>query len=176
MSVTASTPGNLVVGAGDLLVDDEDVGATADDNVFRIEQEIFEPDNLNGVPGMLLGTQYKRREEAILEASMPEISADQIAFLWPASAAATVGDVTTYDWDGTRRIPTSAFHDYELRVPGLDSKRFSFFADNALNQGNIEWSAQDDGLMAPRGEFHSKWSADSLTASPHRIAVDLTAS
>ncbi len=176
MAVTAQTPANIVVGAGDMLVDGADVGATADDNVFRVEQEIFEPDNLNGVPGMLMGTQYKRREEAILEASMPEISAEQVGFLWPGSDADTAGDVTTYSWDGTRRVASTFFHDYELRVPGLDGKRFSFYADNALNQGNIEWSAQDDGLMAPRGEFHSKWAADSLTASPHRIAVDTSAS
>ena len=171
MGATASTPANLVVGAGDILVDTADVGVTADDNVYRIEQEIFEPDNLNGVPGMLKGTQYKTSEEAILEASMPEVSATQMAFLWPASASATVGADTTLDWDGTRRIPTASFHDYELRVPGLDGAQFSFFADDAVNQGSIEFSGQDAGMMAPRGEFHSKWDASDLTASPHRIVV-----
>lgn len=172
MGVTASTPANLVVGAGDVQVDGADVGATADDNVFRIEQTIFEPDNLNGVPGMLLGTQYKTREVAILECSMPEVSAATLALLWPGSAA-TGG---TIDWDGTRRIPTAAFHDYELIVPGLDGASFSFLADNALNQGNIEMSGQDAGLMNPRGEFHSKWDASALTASPHRIIVTPAAS
>lgn len=166
MGVTASTPANLVVGAGDVLVDDADVGATADDNVFRIEQTIFEPDNLNGVPGMLVGTQYKTREEAILEATMPEVSAETLALLWAGSAEAG----GTIDWDGTRRIPEAAFHDYELQVPGLNNL-FSFLADNALNLGNIEYSGQDAGMMGPRGEFHSRWAADSLTASPHRIIV-----
>jgi hypothetical protein len=171
MAVSASTPANLVVGAGDILVDDASQGATADDNTFRIEQTIFEPDNLNGVPGMLVGTQYKTREEAILEVTMPEVAAATLALLWPGSAAATVGDVTTIDWDGTRRIPSASFHDYELRVPGLDGRIFGFLADNAVNQGNIEYTAQDAGLMLPRGEFHSKWDAGSLNASPHRIEV-----
>lgn len=166
MGVTAATPANLVVGAGNVLVDLADVGATADDNVFRIEQQIFEPDNLNGIPGMLLGTQYKTREEAILEASMPEVSAATLALLWPGSA--TAGGVT--DWDGTRRIPLASFHDYELVVPGLNNN-FHFLADNALNQGNIEYSGQDAGMMTPRGEFHSKWDAADLTNSPHRIKV-----
>jgi hypothetical protein len=177
MAVTVDTPANLVVGAGDVLVDSNDVGATVDDNTFRIEEEIFEPDNLNGVPGMLVGTQYKTREEAILECGFPEISADQIPLVWPGSASdGGVGDTETFSWDGVRRLPSSAFHDLELRVPGLDGRQFSFFADNALNQANAEFNAQDAGLMAPRGEFHSKWDAASLDASPHRIAVTTPAS
>jgi hypothetical protein len=166
MGVTATTPENIVVGAGNVLVDAADVGATADDNVFRIEQTIFEPDNLNGVPGMLLGTQYKTREEAILEATMPEVSADTLALIWPGSEE-TGG---TIDWDGTRRLALAMFHDYELVVPGL-TNTFTFAADNALNQGNAEFSGQDAGMMSPRGEFHSKWSAAALNASPHRIIV-----
>lgn len=166
MGVTSSTPANIVVGAGNVLVDSVDVGATADDNTFTIEQEIFEPDNLNGVPGMLVGTQYKTREEAVLAASMPEVSAATLALLWPGSAES--GGVI--DWDGTRRIPSAAFHDYELDVPGL-TNMFSFLADDALNQASIEYSGQDAGMMTPRGEFHSKWAADSLSASPHRIIV-----
>lgn len=171
MAVSASTPANIVVGAGDIRVDDASQGATADDNTFTINQTIFEPDNLNGIPGMLVGTQYKTREEAILAATMPEVAAATLALLWPGSASATVGDVTTIDWDGTRRISSADFHDYELRIPGLDGKIFGFLADNAINQGNIEYNGQDAGLMLPRGEFHSKWSAAALDASPHRIEV-----
>jgi hypothetical protein len=166
MGVTASTPAALVVGAGNLLVDDTDVGATADANEYTINQTIFEPDNLNGVPGMLVGTQYKTREEAVLASSMPEVSAETLALLWPGSAE-TGG---TIDWDGTRRIAEEDFHNYDLAVDGL-SNTFHFLADSAINQGNIVYTANDAGMMTPRGEFHSKWSADSLDASPHRIIV-----
>lgn len=165
MGVTASTPANLVIGAGDMLIDDASVGATADDNVYRIEQEIFEPDNLNGVPGMLMGTQYKVREEAVLETSLPEIAIDSIALLLPGWAEAPAG---TLGWDGARRIDIADLHDYELDVDGLTS-RFGFIAANAINLGNAEFSAADSGMMAPRGEFHSRWDAASLTTSPHRI-------
>ena len=159
-----------------MLVDAADVGATTGDNTFRIDETIFEPE-LNGVPGRLVGTQYKTLEEAVMMASLPEVGADQIPLLWPASVSdGGIGDVETFSWDGTRRIPTSAFHDYELRIPGLDGRQFSFFADNALNQAALEFAGQDTGLMAPRGEFHSKWDAASLAASPHRIAVTTPAS
>lgn len=164
MGVTSSTPGNLVIGAGDVLVDGNDGGATADDNVFTINQEIFEPDNLNGVPGALVGTQYKIREEAVLAATFPEIAAANLARLWPG--ADTDGELTS--WDGTRRLATGAFHDYELVVPGL-TLDFHFLADNAINQGNIEYAGQNAGMMSPRGEFHSKWDAATLDESPHRI-------
>jgi len=164
MGVSSSTPAALVVGAGELSVDSGSAGATADDNTFTINQTIFEPDNLNGVPGALVGTQYKTREEAVLSSSMPEVSAAVIARLWPG--AATSGEVT--DWDGTRRIPTASFHDYDLAVDGL-TYTFHFLADNAINQGNIEYNGQDAGMMAPRGEFHSKWDAADLNSSPHRI-------
>lgn len=177
MGITAQTPANLVVGAGEIRVDGGALNAaTADDNVYRIEQEIFEPDNLNGAPGMLKGTQYKIRENAVLETTLPEVNATVLGLLWPGSASDVSGDVTTIDWDGTRRIPTSAFHDYELRVPGLDGKVFGFLADDALNQGGIEFAGQDAGMMSPRGEFHSKWDAAALSASPYRILVTVPGS
>lgn len=172
MGVTASTPANLVIGAGNVLVDTTDQGATADDNTFRIEQELFAPDNLNGVPGLLVGTHYKTREEAILEATMPEVSAANLALLWPGSDSDTAGDVTTISTDGTdRRIPTEDYHDYELVIPGLNGKSFSFKADDALNMGAIELTGQDAGMMAPRIEAHSTWDASDLTVSPHRIVI-----
>jgi hypothetical protein len=177
MGVTADTPANLVIGAGDVLVDTTSQGVTADDNVYRIEQEIFTPDNLNGVPGALVDTHYKTREEAILEVTWPEVSAASLALMWPGSDSAVVGDVTTIDSDGTdRRIPSADYHDYELRVPGLNGKQFSFFAENGLNRGTIEASAQNAGMVSPRLEIHSNWSAADLTASPHRIEITAAAS
>ena len=177
MGATAQTPANLVIGAGDVLADDADFGVTADDNTFRVEQEIFTPDNLNGVPGALVGTHYKTKEEAILEVTVPEVSSTALGLTWPGSQSATVGADTTIDSDGTdRRIPSADYHDYELRVPGLNGKQFSFFADNGLNQEAIEFNGQNAGMMAPRLEVHSNWDAADLTASPHRIVITVPAS
>lgn len=176
MGATAQTPANLVIGAGNVTADGNDVGVTADDNTFTIEEEIFEPDNLNGVPGMLVGTQYKIRGEGMLAATMPEINDTIIATLWPGSRSAVVGADRVLDWGGTRRIPTTAFRDMELTVPGLDGKSFSFEVDNAINQGTLEFAGQNAGLMSPRGEWHSKWDPTALTASPYRIRYAIVAS
>lgn len=171
MAITSQTPANLVVGAGDVLADGADFGATTGDNVFRIEQDIFTPE-LNGAPGALVGTHYKTREVAILEVTVPEVSEDTVVLQWPG-----VHEVppNTFESDGlTRRIPTGDYHDYELRVPGLPGISFSFFADDGLNQANVEYSAQNAGLMAPRLEIHSNWDPALLAGtwpSPHRIVI-----
>lgn len=169
MAVTASTPANLVIGAGDVYADGSVVGASVNDNVYRIDQTYFVP-TLNGVPGELRGTHYKVHETAILETAIPEISAAILALAWPGSQSAGSGTVTI-DTDGTRRIPTADYHDWELRVPGLDGKQFSFFADGALNQAALAMTAADQGVLAPRLELHSTWDAADITTSPHRIVV-----
>lgn len=165
MGYTEQTPENIIVGAGNLLVDVVDVGATSGDNGFQINETMFEPP-INGAPGFLIGTQYITSQDAQLTAGVPEVTPESVALLWPGSEA-TGG---TIDWDATRRVPLTAFHDYRLDVPGL-TNLFSFLADNALNQGSPQWLGQDAGLMNPQGEFHSKWSATPGARSPYRIIV-----
>lgn len=170
MAVTTSTPGNLVIGAGDVYRNATVVGASMDSNAYTIEQEY--PDiELNGVPGKLIGTDYKTKEVARLETTIPEVSATIAAAMWPGSQSATVTTVTTIDTDGTRRIPTADYGDWELRVPGLDNKSFSFFVDNALNIDAISFEATDDGALAPRLNLESRWDAGDMTTSPHRITI-----
>lgn len=175
MAVSAATPSNLVVGAGDIYIDAAVGGATTDSNVYRVEQEWFVP-QLNGVKGALVGTDYKIREEAFMEFTLAEHTADTYALTIPGSSAATVGSVTTIDTDDTRRIATADYHDYELRVPGLNGASYSFFADDAIQTGNAEFEAQDDGLMAPRITVRASWDPADLTASPFRIAITAAAS
>lgn len=174
MAVSAATPANLVVGAGDIYIDDAAGGATTGNNQYTVEQEWFVP-QLNGVKGALVGTDYKIREEAFLEFGLAEINATTIGYLIPGSSSATVGDQTTLDTDDSRRISTNDYHDYELRVPGLNGKQFSFFADDAIQTGNAELEAADDGLMAPRTRVRASWDPSDLTSSPFRIVVDLNA-
>lgn len=173
--ITSDTPTNLVVGAGEALIDHGNVGATVDDNVFRIEREIFTPD-LNGAKGALLGTDYITKSEGVLEMSVPEFNALILGASWPGSEAATVGDNITIDEDDTRRIPTSAYHDYELQVERLGGGEFQFEVDDALNLGNTEVTLGDDSLASPRLELHSRWDPADLTASPHRIRILAVAS
>jgi hypothetical protein len=166
LAVTSATPTNLVVGAGDVTVDAGVLGASIGDNTFRIERDYFTPD-LNGTKGALKGTTYINRSEAVLEATIPEISASIFADLWPASTSA--GGVI--DEDETRRIPSASFHDWKLTVERLGGGSFNFEADDALNLANLEMTLGDAAVAGPRVEAHSFWDAADLTTSPHRIRV-----
>ena len=88
--VTTDTPTNLVVGAGEVYRNQASLGASSGDNVFRIEREIFTPE-LNGVKGKLLGTDYIKRSEGILETGFPEISAAVLSSTLNRCAQTTTG-------------------------------------------------------------------------------------
>lgn len=170
MTVTADTPTNLVVGAGDVLRGHANLGASIDNNVFRIDREIFTPD-LNGLKGALIGTDYITRSEGVLETTIPEVSASVMAAGWPGSTFTPTAGMTIIDEDDTRRIPTSDYADWELQVGRLGGGEFQFEVDNGINRGSLEFELSDDGLVAPRYEIHSAWDPADLTTSPHRIRI-----
>ena len=169
MPVTADTPANIVIGAGEVYRAHASLGASTDNNVFRIEREIFTPD-LNGVKGFLIGTDYITRSEGIIETTIPEISAAVMAAGWPGSQSGVNG-TGVIDESDLRRIPTSDYADWEVQVEKLDGGEFQFEVDNAINRGTLEVSLADDGMAGPRYELHGTWDPAALTVSPHRIRV-----
>lgn len=175
MGITSDTPTNLVVGAGEFLLDHANVGATIDSNAFRIEREIFTPE-LNGAKGALIGTDYVTKSEGVLEVSVPEFSATILRAAWPGAQTTGPGAMEVIDEDEVRRIPTGAYHDAELQVERLNGGEFQFEVDSAIQLGNLEAELTDDGVAAPRLELHSRWDPADLTASPHRIRILAVAS
>lgn len=170
MTVTADTPTNIVVGAGDVLRAHANLGASMDNNVFRIEREIYTPD-LNGVKGDLIGTDYIIRSDGILETTIPEVSGAVMAAGWPGSTSSPSGGMTVIDEDDERRIPVSDYADWELQVPRLGGGEFQFEVDNGINRGTLEFEGADDAAMGPRYEIHGTWDPADLTNSPHRIRI-----
>jgi hypothetical protein len=175
VTINADTPTNLVIGAGDVLMDHANVGATVDANEFHIERQIFTPD-LNGTKGALLGTDYVTSSEGVLAVSIPEFNATILRALWPGSQTTGPGAMEVIDETDARRIPLAAYHDWELQVERLGGGEFQFEVDSAIQTGNLEASLGDDSLAAPRLELHSRWDPAALTASPHRIRILAVAS
>jgi hypothetical protein len=178
--ITSDTPTNLVIGAGAIYRNQDPFGASMDDNVFRIERELITAE-LNGIKGHLKGTTYVRRSEGILETAIPEISATVLASTWPGSTSDTATEfgasATVIDEDDTRRLPDTAYADWELQVERLNGGEFQFEVDNAINMGTIEATLADGDFARPRLELHGMWDADDgATISPHRIRVLDTAS
>lgn len=256
---SASTPGNLVVGAGFMAADGTDLGATEGNNVFRIAQTKFVP-KVNGVVAPLLGTDYVTQEVAEMEVGLPEVSAADLALLAPGStsttttsgvqgsptytastmaAAALAGQstalklasvtalavgmflgfaasspaiqlrkvtrvgtvgaggtgididrplsaavasgaaVTQYTGDGdtqiasgvltNRRLPTAAYHLWELFLPGLNGLGFKFGVANAMMDQNAEFTGGDASMMAPRVKVQSRLDPANPLVSPWYI-------
>lgn len=254
MPVTATTSEEIFVGAGEVYVDGASVGATMDNNLFRVTREYFTPE-LNGVRGPLKGIDYIQSEVAELEVTIPEISAARLALIVPGSTSTTsstgvtaggatttlAGDaaagtlnikvaavtgMTIGDWlrigtaggyqyakittvgtagpapatgvtldrplvnlvasgqavvevDGNgetvitggpqRRLPSTAYHNWALAIPGLDGREARFELDNAIMTDNPEFEAADDGALAPRLVLQSRWDPANPNTSPWRI-------
>ena len=175
MGVTADTPQNLVVGAGNVLVDHANIGSSTDANLWAIDREIFTPD-LNGTKGALLGTDYITSSMGRIETTVPEINGLIMSRAWPGSASTGAGAMEVIDEDEVRRIPLSDYHDWEIQVERLNGGAFQFENDNALQVGSLEYELQDDGLTAPRYSVVGRWDAANLTVSPHRIRILAVAS
>lgn len=86
MPVTASTSREIFIGAGEVYVDDNPVGATMENNVFRVVQEKFAPE-LNGTPGPLLDLDYIQSETAELEVTIPELDPTKLSYMVPGATA-----------------------------------------------------------------------------------------
>ena len=82
----------------------------------------------------------------------------------------TSGSSTVSSETGTtRRIPSAAYHTWQLRVPGLDGRAVWFTLYNAIMTDNAEFEATDDGALAPRLVLQCRWDPASISTSPWLI-------
>jgi hypothetical protein len=71
----------------------------------------------------------------------------------------------------SRRIPLSAYHKWELRVPALGGGNYSFFVYNGISTDTAVYDGKDAGLMAPRMKVMSRWDGAAPTTSPWAIRL-----
>ena len=174
--ITADTPVNLTIGAGVMIKDHAYVGATVDNNLFAVERTMFVPD-LNGIMWDLQGTAYITRSIPRIEATVPEVGQSVMSSALPGVTVdtGTAGQVLISD-SGTRRVPDSDYHDYELDVERVNGGQIQFEVDNAINTGSFQGELQDDGLFAPRWVLTGHGTASAPSTSPWRIRILTTAS
>ena len=176
MPVTTDTPTELIVGAGEVYRNQRSLGASTEANVFRIERELFTPE-INGVKGMLIGTDYITRTEGDPRDDHPR--GQRGRHCRPpgrARRSAVVGGTTTIDEDDARRIPTAAYADWELQVERLGGGEFQFEVDNAIHFGQLRVRLHRRRLVRPALRAQSRWDPADLTISPHRIRILTSAS
>jgi hypothetical protein len=169
--VTSDTPVNLVVGSGIVVRNHAIFGASIDNNLFAVERELFTPE-LNGIQGDLKGTDYISRSVGRIESTIPEVGAAVIAAGIPGANIDTGTPGMTVISDATsRRLPDSAYADWELDVDRLNGGQFQFEVNDAINTAPFEGELQDDGLFAPRYVLTGRLDASSPTTSPWRIRI-----
>lgn len=78
---------------------------------------------------------------------------------FPLMAAHASGDAvveidgvggTVIEGGPDRRLPSTAYHDWRLDVPGIDGRMTRFFIFGAIASDNAEFEAADDDAMHPR--------------------------
>lgn len=82
------------------------------------------------------------------------------------------GSTIKSDAGNVRRIPTSAYHKIELRVPGLSGREIRYRLIKGIVVDNFEVSPSDDPTkpMAPRLTFQARWNeSDGAVVSPWEI-------
>ena len=168
--ITADTPVNLVVGAGIVLRNHAYFGASVDNNLFAVEREMFTPD-LNGIMADLMGTDYITRSIPRIEATIPEVGSAVLQAGIPGATVTPGAGSTVISEAASRRIPDSAYADWELDVDRLNGGQFQFEVDNSINTGSFEGELQDDGLFAPRYILTGRIDAANTTVSPWRIRI-----
>lgn len=256
MPPSATTALNTSIGAGNLLVDGTDIGATSGNGVMRVTQtKPAVP--VNGIVSPLLGMDYVESEVAELEVGLLEITATILGLLVPGTTsavgtlAATGGGWTTtlaaatvlgqqtgikvtaitsmavgqyvnfgagtavrqitrvgtagaggtgidvsdplsaafpngaavaqFQSDGgttytsnaqvSRRIPTTSFHTYEIRVPGLNGRRWLYGVRNAIAVQPAEFTLADAAPTVPRLRVQARQDGSALTTSPWYITT-----
>ena len=149
MSITATTPVNIVLGPGNLEVGGIDVGATEGPTLFRVEATRFEPD-LNGALAGVVGTVYNVNEVPYMEVTVDEITAANIQLALPGISAVSDASSETISGLTGPCIAETAHKDVVLTVPicaadGTSTLNLVVTVKNALAEGNLEMAYQKDG-------------------------------
>ena len=142
MAITANTPINIVVGAGDLTYGGADLGATEGGARLRVEREYYTPD-LDGARAEVMGTERLIRETATLEVTLAELTMLSLDYALPG--ADLVSDASSEILTAAIRacIPQSDHGDVVLTVPrcaadGTEELDIIITLYNALAEPGLE--------------------------------------
>lgn len=160
------------IGAGHIWRGGVKLGATMGDNVCRIIRNQAAP-VLNGVGGMLAGTDYRTQRDVMeLEFTLTELGATELSDITAGATVTTDGDDTVIGEAASRRVPSSAYLPWDLRVPGLDGAEIRFEIHKGIVTNNPEFTASDsENPIAPRLTVQSRIDPANIEASAWAIRL-----
>lgn len=160
------------IGAGDVYLDSVLFGRTHEDNVWRLIKDIGAA-RLNGVGAAVARTDYRRtRDVPELEFTMVELSSTTLPVAVPDATVTTDGADTVVTESALRRLPSTAYGEWKLTVPGLDGAEVSFTIFNGLVTSNVEVTAADsENPLGPRLTVQGRVDDADVEASMWEIRI-----
>ncbi len=173
MGISASTPLNLLFGAGDLEVGGVNVGATKEGTVFRVEQEVYWPD-LNCAKGPVKGTGYKIREVAFMQVTLVEMTMENVALAIPCAAAPSTGMASTIISGGEPGcIADTCYNDVVWTGENCEGKTLRITLKDAIASENLEITFQCDEEAAFTITFMATYDPGNVTVRPWYMELEV---
>lgn len=172
MAISASTPLNMLFGAGNITVGAVPVGATKEGTVFRVEQEIYWPD-LNCAKGPVKGTGYKIREVAYLQVTLVEITMENVALAIPCATVASSDSASTIISGGTPGCIASSCYDDVIWIGSTcESKDLRITLKDAISSENLEITFQCDEEAAFTITFMATYDPANVDVRPWYMELE----
>lgn len=170
MAVTATTPGRIYLGAGDLTVAGAVVGATLENIVFRLEIEQYFPD-FNGVLGDVENTGFITRLVPHLVVTFGELIGANL--IWAIPGAVLASGVSSEVVSGF--VPGCKGEGNNVVWTGTDcdGHAITITIFNAIAEGNLEMEFSDDEITTYTIDFRGTYGAAAPTVAPFSIVIQI---
>ncbi|MBU0846587.1 hypothetical protein KKH23_05305 [Patescibacteria group bacterium] len=170
MAVTATTPGRIYLGAGDLTVATVPVGATLENIVFRLELEQYFP-KFNGVLGDVENTGFITRLVPHLVVTFGELIGANLVWAIPGvTLTSGVSSEVISDF-----IPGCKGTGFDVIWTGTDcdGHTIQITVFRAIATGNLEMEFSDDELTTYTIDFRGTYNPADPTVAPFSIVIDI---
>lgn len=172
MAVTATTPGRIYLGAGDLTVAGAVVGATLENIVFRLEIEQYFPD-FNGVLGDVENTGFITRLVPHLVVTFGELIGANLIWAIPGASSYLTSGVSSEVLSDF--IPGCKGLGSDVVWTGLDcqSHQIQITIFNAISEGNLEMEFSDDEITTYTIDFRGTYDPAAPAVAPFSILIQI---
>ena len=170
MAVTATTPGRIYLGAGDLTVGAAPIGATLENIIFRLEIEQYFPD-FNGVLGDVENTGFITRLVPHLVVTFGELIGANL--LWAIPGATLTSDVSSEVISDFIPGCKGLGNDVIWTGTDCDGHTVTITIFNAIAEGNLEMEFSDDEITTYTIDFRGTYDPADPTVAPFSIVIDI---
>lgn len=176
MGVSASTAVNLLLGAGDFLVDfvtatktGTNIGATEDGGKFVVKRKHYEG-NFNGTLGPVKGLVRIIEEIPEIEITMSELTFANLQIAMPGLTKTVNAQGSSLASAHNGQYQSSEWRNIALKVPKSTAGKYMYFCvDNALCEDPPEFSTDDQKNTKVKVKLKGYYDPSTPMTPPWRI-------